>query len=97
MVKTIKKPSDSFKNQRAFTHVIDIMLGHKILAYVLWKIKRSGNTDDGKFTYVFDMVEKDDDDPKYSTAHGKMKFVFDAEHSSEMLWMSDIYDGCEFI
>ena len=55
------------------------------------------NTDDGKFTYVFDMVEKDDGNPKYSTAHGEMKFVFDAEHSSEMLWMSDIYDGCEFM
>lgn len=40
------------------------------------------NTDDNRFTYTF----KASDD----------KLIFDAENSSDMLWLSDIYDGCVF-
>lgn len=37
------------------------------------------HTDDGKYVYVFDMVDN--------------TLVFDAQASSEMLWYSDLYDG----
>lgn len=50
--------------------------------YILENDKLTLNTDDGKFTYVFDVVNDN--------------LVFDAENSSEMLWFSDMYDGCIF-
>lgn len=54
------------------------------------------NTDDGNFTYVFDMVEKEEGDPKNSTVEGEKKLEFDAKKSSEQLWFSDMHDRCEF-
>ena len=54
------------------------------------------NTDDGNFTYVFDMVAKEEGEPKISTVDGEKKLVFDAKKSSEQLWFSDMHDGCEF-
>ncbi|MBE6771115.1 MAG: hypothetical protein E7547_03100 [Ruminococcaceae bacterium] len=96
--KGIIKPSISLYDNGMFQFTFSAYSSYiGVGNYTIEKNRMILNTDDGKFTYVFDMVEKDDDDPKYSTAHGEMKFVFDAEHSSEMLWMSDIYDGCEFI
>lgn len=53
-------------------------------------------TDDGNFTYVFRVVEKDSDDPKISTVQGETKLVFDAVSSSDNLWLSDITDGSVF-
>lgn len=40
------------------------------------------NTDDEKFTYTFNVSDDN--------------LIFDAENSSDMLWLSDIYDGCVF-
>ena len=96
--KGIIKPSISLYDNGMFQFTFSAYSSYiGVGSYTIENNRMILNTEDGKFTYVFDMVEKDDDDPKYSTAHGEMKFVFDAEHSSEMLWMSDIYDGCEFM
>ena len=96
--KEIIKPSISLYDNGMFQFTFSAYSSYiGVGNYTIENNRMTLNTDDGKFTYVFDMVKKDDDDPKYSTAHGEMKFVFDAEHSSEMLWMSDIYDGCEFM
>jgi hypothetical protein len=65
--------------------------------YVVKKDKIILNTDDGMYTYVFDIVEKDDNDERKSTVDGETKLVFNAKESSDSLWFSDIKDGSEFV
>ena len=96
--KEIIKPSISFYNNGTFQFTFSGYSSYiGVGTYTINKNKMTLNTDDGKFTYVFDIVEKDENDPKTSSAEGETKLVFDAENSSDMLWYSDMYDGCEFI
>lgn len=50
--------------------------------YILENNRLTLNTNDEKFTYTFDVVNDN--------------LVFDADNSSDMLWFSDIHDGCVF-
>ena len=50
--------------------------------YEMTEDKLTLRTNDGQFTYVFDIVED--------------KMIFDAEASSEMVWFSDMKDGAVF-
>ena len=95
--KEIIKPSISLYDNGMFQFTFSAYSSYIGMGkYTIENDRMTLKTDDGKFTYVFDMVEKDKDDPKASTAEGEAKLVFDAENSSEMLWFSDMYDGCEF-
>lgn len=94
----IIKPSISFYDNGMFQFTFSGYSSYiGVGTYTINKNKMTLNTDDGKFTYMFDIVEKDENDPRISTAEGETKLVFDAENSSDMLWYSDMYDGCEFI
>jgi len=50
--------------------------------YVLENDRLILRTDDGDYIYCFDVVDNG--------------YVFDAAASSDMVWFSDIYDGCLF-
>lgn len=50
--------------------------------YIMTNDRLILNTNDGKYTYTFDVVDGN--------------LVFDAESSTDMLWFSDIHDGCIF-
>jgi len=91
------KPSVSFFDNGMFQFFFSpfssyIGVGH----YTIKNNKVTLNTDDGKFTYVFHVAEKDESDPKTSTVEGGTNLVFDAEISSDMLWQSDITHGSIF-
>ena len=50
--------------------------------YTLTDGRLTLKTDDGNYTYCFDAVGN--------------TFVFDAKASSDMVWFSDMIDGCVF-
>ena len=91
------KPTVSFFDNGTFHFVFSPLSSYiGVGSYSVENNRMILKTDDGKYTYVFYIVEKDIGDPITSTADGETKLVFDAHKSSDMLWYSDIEDGSVF-
>ena len=91
------KPTVSFFDNGMFHFVFSPLSSYiGVGSYSVENNRMILKTDDGKYTYVFYIVEKDIGDPITSTADGETKLVFDAHKSSDMLWYSDIEDGSVF-
>ena len=79
----IIKPGFALFEDGTFSMTFSVVSSYiGIGTYEMTEDKLTLRTDDGKFVYVFDIVDD--------------KMIFDAEASSEMVWFSDMKDGSVF-